>query len=58
MCLISTNTHITMNVLITTLTLKLVVVLRYEVKCADPSQRANVGRMKQLVLHCGMEPRK
>lgn len=47
-----------MNVLITTLILKLVVVLRYEVKCANPSQRAKVGRMKQLVLHCGMEPRK
>lgn len=43
MCLISTNTYITMKVLITTLILKLVAVLRYEVKCASPSQRLKLA---------------
>lgn len=48
--------YITMKVLITTLILKLLVVPRYHINCIKLSPRANAGRMKHSVLHCGMEP--
>lgn len=49
--------YMSMKALIVTLILKFFVALKYAIKRAKPSQRAVAGRMKQLALYCGMEPK-